>query len=250
MPRGQMTCQQPGACRGAVLVYLAAAILTGCGDEGGGDSTHQAAFSSLVAYGVHKGTVKVEVEATGTPALELLAGGTSVGTLTARPYSFSWNTTKSSDGLVKLSLREQGSEGPTVADEVTVVVLNKGAEAAYHKGVCSGALAVPAAGGDNPHVSFTWTMPDDGTKEVLALLFWTDSSIHMELATGVGCCATSGTTGATGQAASPPAIATFVETKELPLPVSMKWFVDASAINPGEVAGKKTDLNVKVYLLK
>ena len=47
-----------------------------------------------------------------------------------------------------------------------------------------------------------------------------------------------------------PAVATFEDTKELPLPVSTKWFVDTSATNPGDVAGKKTELLVNVYLLK
>ena len=59
------------------------------------------------------------------------------------------------DGLVKLSLREHGGQAPSVIEEVQVVVLNMGAEATYHKGVSSGTIAVPQAGGINPHLSFT-----------------------------------------------------------------------------------------------
>ena len=235
---------------GVAMMLITAVLAAGCGDEEGDGATRPATFSGLTAYGALKGTVKIAVEARGTPVLELLAGGSPVGKLPAPPYSFSWDTTKSPDGLVKLSLREHDGQGPAVVDEVTVVVLNRGSEALYHKEVSSGTLAVPQAGSDNPHVSFTWTMPDDGTKEVLALLFWKDNRFSMELSMGVGCCASSGTTGAKSQGATSPVVTSFVDTKELPLPVSLKWFVDASATNSGDLAGQKTDLSVKVYLLK
>lgn len=234
-----------------ILPALLVALATGCCDDGPIDGgAHMGAFKDLPAYKVFKGTVKIEVQASAASRLELLAGGKPVGSLTAPPHSFTWDTTKTPDGLVKLSLRQQDGQVPSVLDEVQVVVLNKGAEASYHKGASSGTLAVPQAGGKNPHLSFTWTMPDDGVREVLALLFWKDSSFHMELSMGVGCCANSGTTGAKKRADPAPVVVTFEDTKELPLPVSTKWFVDASATNPGEVAGKKTELFVKVYLLK
>ena len=231
---------------------LLVALLSSCGsDESpGDDGALTAAFKDLSAYEALKGTVKIAVEASSTSGLELLAGGQPVGSQAAPPHTFTWDTTKTPDGLVKLSLRQLGGQAPSVVDEVHVVVLNNGAEASYHNGVSSGSLAVPQTAGKNPHLSFTWTMPDDGVKEVLALLFWKESSFHMELSMGVGCCANTGTTGAKKRADAAPVVLTFRDTRELPLPVSTKWFVDASATNPGEVAGTKTWLFVKTYLLK
>ena len=173
---------------GAVLALFTVALLTGgCGDDGSGGDIRPAVFRGLTAYGVLKGTVKIAVEAAGTPRLEVMAGGSSLGILSAPPYSFPWDTSKIPDGLIKLSLREHGGQEPKVVDDVTVVALNRGLEAPYHNGLSSGTLAVPQAGGKNPHMSFTWTMPDDGTRKVLALLFWKEISFHMELSMGVGC---------------------------------------------------------------
>jgi hypothetical protein len=238
---------KPSPGNAAALVVLV--LVMGCGVDNEGNSSKQSAtIKALSAYDILKGTVKIEVEASATSRLELLVDGQSVETLSTPPHSFTWDTTSTPDGIVKLSLREHGGHGPS--DEVPVVVLNKGSEAPYFKGISSGTLAAPRAGGDTPHLSFTWTMPNDGTKEVLALLFWKDSSFRMEMSMGVGCCASSGRTGAKGRGDSAPVVVTFEDTKELPLPVSIKWFVDASATNSAEVASRMTDLFVKVYLLK
>lgn len=237
----------PFASNAVILVALGV-LLAGCGGED--SNTFSTAFKTLSAYDVLKGTVKIEVEVSTATGVELLANGQPVGTLSMPPYSFIWDTTKTPDGVVKLSLRAPEDKSPRGVVEVPVVVLNKGSEAKYLQGVSSGEIVIPEVGVDDTHVSFTWTMPAAGIKKVLALLFWKESSFNMEMSMGVGCCAKTGRTGAKNRGDTSPVMVTFQGTKEMPLPLSIKWFVDASATNPEALAGRKTDLFVKVYLLK
>lgn len=245
-----------------LIWILVVVIATNCSDgenenEVGADisvigdaGTPAAVFKNLSAYDVLKGKIKIEAEGVFATKLELMVGEKTVGTLSAPSFSFTWDTTTTQDGIVKLSLQAHGKKGNSITDEVQVIVLNKGTEASYLNGINSGEITIPKSGVDDTHVNFHWIMPNDGIQKVMALLFWGDKNFDMKMSIGVGCCASTGHVGADNRGKTAPVVVTYKAAGNMQIPASMKWFVDIVTTNASKVAGKKTSLYVKVYLLK
>lgn len=217
-------------------------------DKGSGLSS--VSFKSLTSYSVVKGTTSLEIVVTGTASkAELLADGKVVSTLTASPWTFSWDSSGVSDGLVKLQVKASAGSSTVSSTEVPVVILNKGVEATWTDGN-SGEVIVPSTGYVEQHLKFHWKMPLGITK-VLSLLTWDKEGFKLELAIGVGNCPDSGTTAAKQESATSPAVVTFANAGGQAIPEA-QWFGHVDLVNETDtnILGKKTAFKITTYLLK
>lgn len=221
------------------------------GSTSSGDaSVATATFKALKAYSVVKGSATIEATVTGTPTkLELLVDGVAAASLTAAPWSFTWDSTKTSDGLRKLSLKATAGAGAKTSAEITVVVLNKGEEVTWLAGN-SGTVTVPSTGYVEQHLKFHWMM-GTGFKQAIGLLFFDNTSdgFNLELALGVGTCPHSGTTAKKLAGKTSPVVVIYPDAPGNALG-SGQWFAHVDLMNPKDVLGKNTPFNIKVYLLK
>lgn len=215
------------------------------GKDGGAPS---ASFSELKAYDAVKGSASVKADApAGVTKLELLADGKTVATLTASPWTFSWDTAPLADGIVKLSLKATGAGGSSTSKELPVVVLNKGIEVTWKDGN-TGKVTVPASGYIDQHLKHHYEMPD-GINKVIGVLGWDKPGFTLELMIGVGECPDNGTVAAKGESTSSPAAVEYA-TPSGTIPKAAMWFSHVQLKNSTEVLGQETTYTLKTYLLK
>lgn len=243
-------------------------IVVGCGDDDGGSTTKDsglvadtgattdsvsttpatASFKQLKAYSSIKGTASLEATVSGTPTkVELLAAAKVVATLTAAPWTFSWDTSGQADGLVKLALKATNAAGSKTSDEVSVVILNKGSEISWKAGN-SNTIIVPTSGYVDQHLRYHWDMPAGVTK-ILAVLSWDKPGFKLELALGMGTCPDSGTVATRKESETSPLLVTYPESGSAAL-ASGQWFGHVQLMNSTQVLGKNTPFKVIGYLLK
>ena len=243
-------------------------VAAGCGDDGGNTATLDggatvdtvaaadsvtttpatASFKQLKAYSAIKGKASLEATVTGVPAkLELLADAKVVATLTAAPWTFSWDTSAQADGLVKLALKATNAGGSKTSDAVSVVLLNKGAEITWKDGN-SATVIVPTSGYVEQHLRYHWDMPAGVTK-VLAVLSWDKPGFKLELAIGMGNCPDSGTVASRKESETSPVLVTYPESGAAALATGL-WFGHVQLMNSTKVLGKQTPFKIIGYLLK
>jgi hypothetical protein len=251
---------------GPLVAFVALAWCAGCGDDakqpavdlgvdlsldvGSPDlGAPTASLKSPAAYSVVKGTAKVQATVNAAVAkLELLVDGKVVSTLTKSPWTFSWNTTTSKDGLAKLSLKATGAKGGTATSaQTTVVVLNEGEEASFEDG-SSGTITVPSSGYIEEHLKYHWTMPSS-IHQILAVITWDQKSFELELKLGVGECPDNGTTYATEDVAASPGVAVFPDQPQTSSFGNATWFAHVAPTNASSNLGKSTSFSIKAYLL-
>lgn len=216
-------------------------------------SKAEAPFKDLQNYQALKATVtltpNVGAEVT---KVELLIDGKSLEpTLVAdkAPFELSLDTTKLTDGLIKISFKSTVGTTTTTSSEMTVVVLNNGLEATFLDGN-SATISVPAAGVyKEQHLKYHWTMPEN-IKGLIGVVSWDTEGFKLELVTGVGECPD----------ANPTGVKKKDESKESPLGIEFhqeseplttgRWYLHVAPLNPEEMPGKSTTFNLKAYLLK
>ncbi len=213
-----------------------------------GQSAPEASFSELKPYDAVKGSASVKADApAGVTKLELLVDGKSVATLTASPWTFTWDTAPTADGVVKLSLKASTASASSTSKELPVVVLNKGLEVTWKDGN-TGTVTVPATGYIDQHIKKHYEMPDGVTK-VIALLGWDQPGFKLELTIGVGECPDNGVIAAKGESPTSP-VAVEYAPKTGTIPKAAMWFSHVQLMNPNDVLGKDTPFWLKTYLLK
>ena len=243
------------------IIAIATALLLGCGDDGGnatGDSQigqpdggasvePSSSFKSLTQYDVAAGTFEVTTDtAAGVTKVELLADGKVVAEATAAPFSISWDTTATPDGVVKLSLKAHADAKNATSDEIPVVVLNNGEEVTFTEGSEQTVTIDPAL--DN-HVKVHWTMPA-GVKTLIGVVFWDNREFKMELAMGTGNCPHSGQQACSISGESSPLMTAYPEGVATGTLGETLWFVHAGATNEADLAGKTCKFTFKAFLLK
>lgn len=250
----------------AFSVALVLAVAPGCGDDSNTDdgkkdggvvadqtvptTAPKVSFKDLAAYSVAKGTTKITAKVEGTATkLELLADGKVVVTLDKAPWEFSWDSTKASDGIAKLSIKGHAGAKSATSDETAVVVLNKGEEATWLAGNSS-KIIVPTSGYVEQHLKFGYMMPA-GIAQIINVLTWEKEGFELELAIGVGTCPHSGTTAAKKQSKTSPIVIAYPEKVTGKLGVG-KWFAHVDLMNKtdAKISGKETKFKVVTYLLK
>ncbi len=259
---------------GACLVALALCFTLACSDDsgnnGGADSGRDgssgadlgggveagggtpdsgvatASFEALTPYSVYKGTAKIAVTVVGTPTkLELLVDDKVAASLTAAPWTFSWDTTKSADGVRALALQVNGDKGDGA---VSVIVLNQG-ETASWTDKNTGTVIVPKSGYVEQHLKFHWNMPS-GVKQVITVLTWDKGGFEMELAIGVGECPDSGTTATSETGKTSPLAATYPDPAGSGSLGTGQWFAHVAPKNPEDVLGMSTKFSLQTYFIK
>lgn len=245
--------------RMGLVLLLTAFAASGCGDDNGStpdtkatmDSgpaadtgAPSAAFKGLDPYSVAKGELTIDTETTGDlTKVELLVDGKVVVSVTAAPFSLKWDTTKTQDGIRKLSLKAHGTAASATSDERPVVVLNNGEEATFAE---PSTMTMTITPGVDNHVKIHWTMPV-GIKKVISVLSWKNSEFKMEIAIGTGNCPHSGEKAADATSDTSPVVVEYGGTANL---ASVMWFTHAGATNEAELAGKSAEVTLKAFLLK
>ena len=248
-------------------VVLALTVAVGCGDDTTGDdkkdggtvptadqtvatTAPKVSFNDLKAYSMAKGTAKIMAVVTGTATkLELLADGKAVVTLDKAPWEFSWDTTKATDGIVKLSIKGYAGTKSSTSDETAVVVLNVGQEAKWKAGN-SAKIIVPTSGYIEQHLRYAYDMPA-GIAQIITVLTWEKDGFELELAIGVGNCPESGTTAAKKQSKTSPVVISYPDKVKGKLGTG-QWFAHVDLMNRTDpkISGKETPFKVVTYMLK
>jgi hypothetical protein len=249
------------------IAVLAALLAFGCGDDngdtkgdgpvttpdsaapdggtGGDASAPSASFSELEAYSAVIGTKEVKVEVKNADKVELLADGKVVATATAAPFTISWDTTKTSDGITKLTLKAYAGSASAESDELPVVVLNTGQEVTFDEG---GDQTMNIVAGVDNHVKVHWTMPND-IKKVIGVVFWDNAEFNnMEGAVGTGWCPHSGTKAADATSTTSPVVVEYSDPNGSKLG-TVQWFLHAGAVDETPLVGKSTKMTFVGYLL-
>jgi Bacterial Ig domain len=204
-----------------------------------------AEFKALSAFDGIQGTKEITATVSASvDKLELLADDKAVAEVTKAPFSISFDSTKVSDGVVKLKLKAYAGTKSAESDAITVVIYNNGTKATWLAGN-SGTMTIKS-GMDN-HLKYHWNMPDS-VKQVIAVLFWKDKSFKMELAVGTGTCPHSGTKAMDVKGDTSPLPLVFGDGKTN-LTVC-QWFAHAGATNEPDMLDKSTVMTIEAYLLK
>lgn len=206
-------------------------------------------FTELKDYDPVKGEVKVKAGVTaGVTKLELLAAGSVVATATASPWELTWDTTKSTDGIIKLALKATSGSISGTSPEMPVVVLNTGEEAKiYDWPATNPKVTVPKGGYVDQHLKFHYVMPT-GVTRVISVVYWDEPGFTLELKIGQGECPDAGTVAAGSESATSPCMTQYGPGGTIP-PSSM-WFSHVQLKNPNDVLGRETPFLIRVYLLK
>ena len=140
-----------------VLALLMATAFTACdeeekktdGDEDAGTedvNDPTISMDNLEHYTAMIGTMSIEVTAEdveGVAQVDLLIGEDIVATSEEAPYTLSWDTTSTDDGLVEVFARVTDTAGKTAdTDVVPVVVINNGEVPTFDEG-STGEIVVP-----------------------------------------------------------------------------------------------------------
>lgn len=257
--------------RGLITVIISTAlaltVALGCGDDSNTDDSKKdggvtaadqtvpttapkVSFKDLKAYSVAKGTTKLTAKVEGTATkLELLVDGKVAVTLDKAPWEFSWDTSKATDGLAKLTIKGYAGTKSATSDAVTVVVLNNG-EVAKWKFGNSAKIIVPKSGYVNQHLRYAYDM-SAGVSQIINVLSWDKPGFELELAIGVGLCPDSGTTAVKKQSKTSPVVIAYPEKVTGKLGTG-QWFAHVELMNPTDTAisGKETPFKVETYMLK
>lgn len=245
---------------GAVLV-LGAVLALGCGDDGGGLQPDlgvdqgppvqaSVSFDKLTAGTAVKGTQSVTTKAsTGVTKVELLQKDTTtkketvLATSTTAPFTISWDTTKTKDGLVTLKLKAYAGTSTGTSAEIAVIVLNVGQEMTLTEGATA-TMSISSTSTET-HIKHHWVMPSN-MKKVVSLVFWKNALFKMRNDIGIGQCPDHGQKAATVSSDTSPVITTWEDANGL---VSgNQWFTHAAATNETVLDGKSTEITFKVYL--
>jgi hypothetical protein len=185
----------------------------GCADDGddaddGGTGADVAAptvaMDNVVAYQGVQGAFGVEVTAEDDVAVaqvDLLVDGAVAATSTAAPFTVTWDTTATADGIVGVAARATDASGKTAETApVAVVVINGGVEVTFNEGA-TGTIAIPADYAGNTELidqKYHWTTDADGAPRVLAIAVFTPAEGQAEwllsLSMGTGFCPDDGVT--------------------------------------------------------
>jgi hypothetical protein len=204
-----------------------------------------AEFKALSAYDGIQGIKEITAEVSASvDKLELLADDKAVAEATKAPFTISFDSSKVSDGVVKLKLKAHAGSKTAESDVIAVVVYNNGEKATWLAGN-SGTMTIKS-GMDN-HLKYHWNMPDS-VKQVIAVLFWKEKGFKMELAVGTGTCPHSGTKALDIKGDDTPIHLVFGDGKTN-LTVC-QWFAHAGATNEPDMLDKSTLMTIEAYLLK
>lgn len=241
------------------LVFLGSLMVVACGDDtaapdgtvapdSGTDTVSvapAAEFKALSAYDGIQGTKEITTTVSASvDKLELLADDKAVAEATKAPFTISFDSTKVSDGVVKLKLKAYAGTKSAESDVIAVVIYNNGEKATWLAGN-SGTMTI-TSGMDN-HLKYHWNMPDS-VKQVIAVLFWKEQGFKMELAVGTGTCPHSGTKAMDTKGNDSPIHLVFGDGKaNLTI---CQWFAHAGATNEADMLDKSTEMRIEVYLLK
>jgi len=225
--------------RTAILAICVAAV-AGCTDR----STTTAppaepaktGFKDLRDFDVVSGVWSVSVLG---PGLSLWADGKQVGQGALIP----WDTKRSKDGLVEISLRR----GAQSLHRGRAVVLNNGGEVFFKNG-SSGKVEVPPTGYQHQHLRYHWEMAE-GARRVLAVLTWDKPGFDLELALGRGTCPHHGESVGDKHATSSPVVLTHEAPAGQTLPTG-QWFAHVRLMNEKQVSGKETAFSVRAYTMR
>lgn len=205
-----------------------------------------AEFKGLTLYDGIKGTTSIEVTTSASVTkVELLADNKVVAESASSPFTISFDSTKATDGVVKLMLKAHAGTQTATSKELSVVIYNNGAKATWIAGN-SGTMTVQPQPADN-HLKYHWNMPDS-VKQVITVLSWKDPKFKMELAIGTGTCPHSGQQAASSKGDATPIMTTFGDGKSALS--TCQWFAHGGATNETEVVGQSCNLSFETYLLK
>lgn len=215
------------------------------GGTGGDASAASANFADLEEYVAMTGTEEVKVDAQNADKVELLADGKVVATADASPFTISWDTTKTPDGITKLTLKAYAGSVSAESAELPVVVLNTGQEVTFDEG---GEQTMNIIAGYDNHVKIHWTMPAD-IKKVIGVVSWDNPEFdNMEGAVGTGWCPHSGTKAADATATTSPVVVEYSDPNGAKL-AQVQWFLHAGAVDETPLVGKTTKMTFKGFLL-
>lgn len=247
-----------------VLALLVATAFVACdeeekktdGDEDAGTedvNDPTISMDNLEQYTAMVGTMSIEVtaeDAEGVARVDLLIGEEIVATSEEAPYTISWDTTATDDGLVEVFARVTDTAGKTAdTDVVPVVVINNGEVPTFDEGN-TGEMVIPEDWDAtvDTHVKHHWGSEIDYS-HILAVFLsepedgQSDWEITIDL--GTGYCPHSGESLATSDAITDvPAV--FDAEPDGGFPAATMFFVHMGG-NPEEHIGETLPYEIRLF---
>jgi len=182
---------------------------SGEGDSGDAGDTDQdlqdpvVTMDNVALYQGLFGTFGVEVTATddvGISTVELLVGGEVAASSNADPFTISWDTTATADGIASIAVRATDTSGKTAeTTPLDVVVVNDGyAIEFYEEEGFSGEIVIPDPyTGTEVDMRHHWDAPEAASRILSIVLFTVpaeQAEWEVNLDIGTGWCPDSGVT--------------------------------------------------------
>lgn len=228
------------------------------GDRGDGKDAEppEVALLGLESYQAVRGIEQLEVQAVDNVAvvkLELLVNEELASERKEKPFAFSWDTTKSSDGPVNLTVRATDEAGNVASsDLVRVVIVNGGVEIRDFEEGPVATMTIPADydGTQETHVKHHFIPEADFTR-ALCVALWENpvggTPWNLTAEMGTGTCPHSGVA-FEGSAQSETGAVEFDAIPAEGVAKDVRHFCHVGAENAGEHLGEQLEITYKVFL--
>ena len=228
------------------------------GEQDTGDDTEAPTVSieTLTAFTGVSGTAQITVTAEDNVAVaqvELLVNEDVVGSLTETPFVFEWDTTRSNDGPVDLSVSATDTAGNSATSEVVrVVIVNDGKEVLDLEEGSQSTMVIPPDydGTQETHIKRHFT-PLENYVRVLCVAMWENpvggTAWNMKAEMGTGTCPHSGIS-FEGDAISDTGVVELDIIPEVGVVSGERHYCHIGAENSESHVGEEVDLTNKIFV--